>query len=179
MQPHRRCTALLAILFALVASLTAGCTTSASKPRNAPPTSQPANAQVDPPSTATTNSSATTIPVTRYGRYTLVELVAEPAQRNLMQQIVDITIPPTLDATVGDAMRHALLRSGYRLCASAQATVLFQLPLPAADLHLGPLTLREALLTLAGPAWDLSVDDAFRCVCFEPHQPAPTLEVQP
>ena len=31
----------------------------------------------------------------------------------------------------------------------------------------GPLVLRDALLTLAGPAWDLSVDDAARQVCFQ------------
>lgn len=106
------------------------------------------------------------IPVARYGRYTLVEMVPEPAQRDLLRQVIEISIPPTLDASVGDALRHVLLRTGYRLCDAPDAASLFTLPLPAAHLRLGPLPLRDALLVLAGPAWELSVDDAARAVCF-------------
>ena len=108
----------------------------------------------------------TLIPVARYGRYTLVEMVPEPAQRDLLRQVIEISIPPTLDASVGDALRHVLLRTGYRLCDAPDAASLFTLPLPAAHLRLGPLPLRDALLALAGPAWELSVDDASRAVCF-------------
>lgn len=106
------------------------------------------------------------IPVARYGRYTLVEMVPEPAQRDLLRQVIEISIPRTLDASVGDALRHVLLRTGYRLCDAPDAASLFTLPLPAAHLRLGPLPLRDALLALAGPAWELSVDDASRAVCF-------------
>jgi type IV pili sensor histidine kinase/response regulator len=106
------------------------------------------------------------IPVARYGRYTLVEMVPEPAQRDLLRQVIEISIPSTLDASVGDALRHVLLRTGYRLCEVPDAASLFALPLPAAHLRLGPLPLRDALLALAGPAWELSVDDAARAVCF-------------
>lgn len=171
---------ILAILisFVLLSHLMTGCTT-AVKPRVSSPPPAPFNAQNKPPPTNNINSLPAPMPVVRYDRYTLVELIAQPAQRDLMQQIVEITIPPTFDATVGDALHHVLLRSGYRLCASAEATALYTLPLPAAHLHLGPLTLRDALLTLAGPAWDLFVDDAFRQVCFEPYPSVPTLEVQP
>ena len=108
----------------------------------------------------------TLIPVARYGRYTLVEMVPEPAQRDLLRQVIEISIPPILDASVGDALRHVLLRTGYRLCDATEATALYALPLPAAHLRLGPLPLRDALLALAGPAWELSVDDASRAVCF-------------
>jgi hypothetical protein len=52
------------------------------------------------------------------------------------------------------------------LCDAPDAAALYALPLPAAHLRLGPLPLRDALLTLAGPAWDVSVDDAARAVCF-------------
>ena len=45
---------------------------------------------------------------------------------------------------------------------------LYSLPLPAAHLYLGPMTLRDALLTLAGPAWDVQVDDRARQICFVP-----------
>lgn len=108
----------------------------------------------------------TLIPVARYGRYTLVELVPEPAQRDLTQQVIEVSIPPTFDANVGDALRHVLLRTGYRLCDTTEAAALYTLPLPAAHLRLGPLPLRDALLVLAGSAWELSVDDASRSVCF-------------
>lgn len=107
------------------------------------------------------------IPVVRYGRYTLVELVATAAQRDLLLQVVEVVMPEDARATVGDGLRHVLKRSGYRLCEPTPAIAgLFALPLPAAHLHLGPLTLRDALLTLAGPAWDVNVDDRARQVCF-------------
>lgn len=102
----------------------------------------------------------------RYGRYTLVELAPPAAQRDLLLQVVDVAMPKEARATVGDGLRHLLQRSGYRLCETAQTSGLYALPLPAAHLHLGPLTLRDALLTLAGPAWDLEVDDHIRQVCF-------------
>lgn len=109
------------------------------------------------------------IPVVRYGRYTLIELVPEASQQDLLLQVIDVSIPPTLPATVGDALRYVLLRSGYALCdADADSRILYALPLPAAHQRLGPLVLRDTLLTLAGSAWDLQIDDAVRCVCFVP-----------
>ena len=48
------------------------------------------------------------------------------------------------------------------LCQTAHAVIeLYALPLPAVHLHLGPMT-RDALLTLAGPAWELHADDRAR-----------------
>lgn len=108
---------------------------------------------------------AEVVPVTRYGRYTLVELAPTAAQHDLLLQVVDVEVPGTLGATVGDALRHLVLRSGYRLC-DEQSADLLALPLPAAHYRLGPVLLRDALLTLAGPAWDLQVDDGERKVCF-------------
>ncbi|HHW2894027.1 TPA: integrating conjugative element protein pill, pfgi-1, partial [Pseudomonas aeruginosa] len=43
---------------------------------------------------------------------------------------------------------------------------LYSLPLPLAHQRLGPMTLRDALLTLAGPAWALHADDQTRQICF-------------
>ncbi|WP_458729658.1 PFGI-1 class ICE element type IV pilus protein PilL2 [Pseudomonas brenneri] len=107
------------------------------------------------------------IPVVRYGRYTLVELSPAAAQRDLLLQIVDVSMPEDVRATVGDGLRHALKRSGYQLCETAHMAIeLYSLPLPAAHLHLGPMTLRDTLITLAGPAWDLHADDRNRQVCF-------------
>lgn len=91
-------------------------------------------------------------------------------QEDLMQQIVDIAIPASLPATVGDALRYVLERSGYRLCqGNADTDALNALPLPAAHLHLGPLKLHEALQILIGPARELTVDEVTREVCIRPH----------
>lgn len=148
------------------AILATGCATNM-PPRERPQAPPTLEQPLVPPSGSTT--PAGTVSVFRYGRYTLVELVPEPAQRDLMQQVVEITIPPALDASVGDAMRHALRHSGYRLCESPETELLYALPLPAAHLRLGPLVLRDALLTLAGPVWDVAIDDTSRQVCFR-HQ---------
>ena len=68
------------------------------------------------------------------------------------------------------ALRHVLQRSGYQLCNGRETDTLGSLPLPAAHYHLGPLQLRDALLTLTGPARTLHVDHSTRSVCFsQPH----------
>jgi len=139
----------------LLAAMACGCATT----NAVPPT--PASEAID----IAPKAVAEFVPVTRYGRYTLVELAPTAAQHDLLLQVVDVDIPGTLGATVGDALRHLVLRSGYRLC-DEQAADLLALPLPAAHYRLGPLLLRDALLTLAGPAWDLQVDDGERKVCF-------------
>lgn len=108
------------------------------------------------------------IPVTRYGRYTLVELAPTAAQQDLLLQVVDASIPNTLYASVGDGLRHVLQRSGYQLCSRYEIDALNALPLPAAHYQLGPLVLRDALLTLVGPAWDFHIDQSTRQVCFTP-----------
>ncbi len=132
----------------------------------------PSTARLPPPPTDTAVGSPAAaprpeyVPVVRYGRYTLVELAPTSAQRDLLQQVIDVTIPNTRAATVGDALRHVLDRSGYQLCASPDIAPLSTLPLPAAHYRLGPVPLRDALLTLAGPAWELQVDDSARRVCF-------------
>lgn len=153
--PARRLALAAAGLFAI--ALATGCTTTSVAP-----------ATIEPePGARSQPVPDDWIPVARYGRYTLVELAPEAAQRDLLLQVIDVSMPATLPATVGDALRYVLLRSGYRLCANdAQAGALYQFPLPAAHLRLGPITLREALLTLVGPAWDLRIDDTARRVCF-------------
>ncbi len=106
------------------------------------------------------------VPVVRYGRYTLVELAPTAAQQDLLLQVVDVAVADTLHASVGDALRYVLLRSGYKLCGGADTDAFQSLPLPVAHYRLGPLLLRDALLTLTGPAWDMNVDDGARQVCF-------------
>ncbi|MFN9525576.1 MAG: PilL N-terminal domain-containing protein [Pseudomonadaceae bacterium] len=106
------------------------------------------------------------IPVVRYGRYTLIELTPAAAQQDLLLQVVDVSIPDTLHASVGDALRHVLRRSGYQLCSGRETDALHTLPLPAAHYQIGPVQLRDALLVLAGPTRTLHVDHAARSICF-------------
>lgn len=105
----------------------------------------------------------------RYGRYTLVS--TEPTtteQRNLLAQIVDVSIPSNLNPSVQEAMHYVLQRSGYSLCPAAEPVkILFTRPLPAAHYRLGPISLSNALQVLAGPAWQLTIDEVSRSVCFE------------
>ncbi|WP_129544552.1 PilL N-terminal domain-containing protein [Serratia sp. 1D1416] len=155
------------ILPAVIAALT-GCST-------IPAPVTPSAAASIPHTTESTEPKL--IPVVRYGRYTLVELVPLAAQRDLLAQVVEVTIPPRPNATVGSALQHLLMHTGYRLCQAPGTASLFALPLPAAHQHLGPLVLRDALLTLAGPAWELSVDDVNRRVCFNRHDQSPLLRL--
>jgi len=107
------------------------------------------------------------IPVVRSGRYTLVELEPTVVQRDLLLQVVEVALPQGVQATVGDGLRHVLKRSGWRLCEETAAVMaLDALPLPAAHRYLGPMTVRDAVLTLAGSAWELRVDEWARRVCF-------------
>lgn len=104
----------------------------------------------------------------RYARYTLVSTGPTTEQRDLLAQIIDVSIPSSLNPSVQDALQYVLQRSGYALCpVTASVRVLFTRPLPAAHYRLGPISLRRALQVLAGPAWQLKTDEVSRSVCFE------------
>lgn len=107
-------------------------------------------------------------PVVRYGRYTLVSTQPDAGQRDLMAQIIDVTIPSSMNPSVRDAMLYVVDRSGYALCppSSQHVNILYTRPLPAAQYKLGPMPLRNTLQVLAGPAWQVKVDEVNRHVCF-------------
>lgn len=107
-------------------------------------------------------------PVVRYGRYTLVSTQPDAGQRDLMAQIIDVTIPANMHPSVRDAMQYVVDRSGYSLCPadSGHVNILYTRPLPAAQYKLGPMTLRNTLQVLSGPAWLVKVDEVNRQVCF-------------
>jgi type IV pili sensor histidine kinase/response regulator len=107
-------------------------------------------------------------PVVRYGRYTLVSSAPTADQRDLMAQIVDISIPANMTPNVRQAMVYVLERSGYSLCSAntGPVSVLYTRPLAAALYKIGPMTLRNALQVLAGPAWQVEVDEVSREVCY-------------
>ena len=104
--------------------------------------------------------------VVRYDRYLLVSTDPAAVQRDPLSQVIDIRIPASVNPTVADALRYALRQSGYSLCATGPANgVLYRQALPAVQYQLGPMRLRTALQVLAGPAWQLEVDDVQRVVC--------------
>jgi len=110
-------------------------------------------------------------PAQREGRYTLASTLPRTEQLDLLSQVIDIRLPETVNPTVHEAMRYVLRHSGYRLCpatgtGNGGVQVLYAHPLPAAHYRLGPITVRNALLTLAGPAWRVEVDEKARSVCF-------------
>lgn len=106
--------------------------------------------------------------VTRSGRYTLVNVKSVDAQREPLNQLIDITMPGQLVNTVGDGFRYLLFQSGYSLCGryGADFAELLNRPLPAVQRKIGPVRLSEALQVVAGPAWRMSVDEVNREVCF-------------
>ncbi|QXI31210.1 PilL N-terminal domain-containing protein [Pseudomonas vanderleydeniana] len=140
-------------------------------------------ASLNEPDTRATTPSGTVLPVRswqleysaplRTNRYTLANTLPRRDQLDLLSQVIDVHIPDHLTPSVQDAMTHVLRRSGYRLCPAVDSVqVLYGHPLPAAHYHLGPLTLGNALRALAGPAWQLEVDERTRRICFSAAQMA-------
>ena len=153
----------------LIAGLLTGCVI---PPDTTSATPVTGTAQSQPESAATTQD----IPVVRYGRYRLVELQANAGQRDLLAQVVDITVPQSAGqqaVTVADAMRYVLLNSGYRLCDDQSVHPFNALPLPLAHYRLGPVTLKEALAVLAGPGWQMQVEQPRRVICFVSEETKP------
>ena len=104
------------------------------------------------------------------GRYSMVSSAPTQAQSELLEASVTVQLPDRIQ-TIGETVRYLLQRSGYRLAASQstapETLALFALPLPAVHRHLGPMTLREALETLAGRAFHLVQDPVHRLITFE------------
>ena len=104
------------------------------------------------------------------GRYSLFAATPTEAQADPLQAIITLQFPDTV-RTVGEAVRHLLQQSGYRLAdpeaTGLESAYLMVLALPAVQRSLGPMTLRQALETLAGPAFRLVEDPVHRLVTFE------------
>ncbi|CDH06819.1 PilL protein (fragment) [Xenorhabdus bovienii str. oregonense] len=104
--------------------------------------------------------------VVRYGRYLLVSADPTAAQRDPLSQLIEVHIPASQNPTVADALRYVLRQSGYRLCVPEKNNdLLYRQPLPSVHTQSGPVRLRTALQFMAGPAWQLEVDEVQREVC--------------
>ncbi|CRL66028.1 PFGI-1 class ICE element type IV pilus protein PilL2 [Proteus vulgaris] len=112
------------------------------------------------------NLYATTPKVIRYDRYLLINTSPTLAQREPLEQVIDIHIPTSQQSTVSDAMRYILQPSGYSLCKTTSSNqVLYNQKLPVIHHQLGPMRLKQALQVLAGVAWQLEIDVVQRIVC--------------
>ncbi len=109
-------------------------------------------------------------------RYSTVRAAPTIAQQDLLAASVRTTLPPSV-VRVGKAIDALLAPSGYRLSDSQAAgpdrETLLSLPLPESHRDLGPMPLRLALATLAGPAFVLVEDPVHRLVSFERCTSAP------
>ncbi|MEX0297099.1 TcpQ domain-containing protein [Pseudomonas putida] len=151
-----------------LAAIVAGCAIQKAEQPPKPAFDSSRNPEWLSPDIYPNGASAEKEPVVRYGRYTLVSTQPDASQRDLMAQIIDVTIPSSMNPSVRDAMLYVVDRSGYALCppSSQHVSILYTRPLPAAQYKLGPMTLRNTLQVLAGPAWQVKVDEVNRQVCF-------------
>ena len=107
------------------------------------------------------------------GRYTTSQAQPPVELAQPLDVVVAITFPRSTVATVGEAVQHALLRSGYRmahgdLAEPAQRFLL--LPLPESQRQVGPYRLQAVLDLLVGSAWHWHADHAQRRVWFSSAQ---------
>lgn len=74
--------------------------------------------------------------------------------------------------------------TGLNLCvassfgSNAKVGAMFNNELPKIHYQFGPIYLREALQMLAGPAYELTIDDINRIVCFKPRV-VPAKDISP
>ena len=104
------------------------------------------------------------------GRYSMYAASPTAAQTDLLVTTVTLHFSKHIQ-TVGEAVGYLLQRSGYHLAdvetIGPDTVSLFALPLPAVHRRLGPMTLHDALKTLAGPAYRLVQDPVHRLITFE------------
>jgi conjugative transfer region protein (TIGR03748 family) len=108
--------------------------------------------------------------VIQTARYITTKVQPKPEQVDLLSSIIQVHFLSEVK-TVGDAIHSLLQYSGYSLVETKQQsrdlqnTLKKQLPL--IDRDLGPISLREGLELLIGPAFDLVVDPLNRTINFQ------------
>ena len=104
------------------------------------------------------------------GRYTSKDSTPEESTLKPLEVVAQIHFPRSTVVTVGEAIRHTLLRTGYSLPDPAALPIyerrVLDLPLPESQRVLGPFRVKDILQVLLGPAWQLNQDDIQRIVWF-------------
>jgi len=113
----------------------------------------------------------------RVARYSTTSIAPTVTARQPLAVVATVNFPRGHIATVGDAIQHLLVRTGYQLDTaqlSARATAVLSMPLPDAQRRLGPYRVDQMLSVLLGEPWVLSVDNATRSVSYAaPGEPLP------
>ena len=108
--------------------------------------------------------------LTQVGRYLSVSNQPKAEQVDLLSSIIQVHFLSEIK-TVGGAINDLLRYSGYSLVDDHQQgrdlRNTLKKPLPLVDRDLGPVSLRQALVILIGPAFDLAVDPLNRTVDFQ------------
>ena len=106
----------------------------------------------------------------RTGRYSYVDVGPQPDQMDPLLAVIDVHLPKGVE-TVKEAVNHLLRRSGFTLLPADPGdypvACLLSQPLPDIHRHLGPVSLRDALLTLGGKAFIVNVDYVYRKVGYQ------------
>lgn len=106
----------------------------------------------------------------RSDRYTVVDIAVREDQLNPLLAISSISFNNEYIVNVGEAINEVLLGSGFRWNdeRGVDQSILIGMPLPQITRDLGPMQLRDILITLGGSAWQLKVDELTREVWFQP-----------
>lgn len=107
--------------------------------------------------------------MTQFGRYLTAINKPTLAQTDLLSQIMQVRFPQNVQ-TIGDAMNYLLKFSGYSLIEdnkrSSELKNTLSKPLPTVDRDFGPMSLKDGLTTLIGPAFSLVHDPLNRTIDF-------------
>ncbi len=107
--------------------------------------------------------------ITQVSRYQTVSNKPKFSQTNLLSQSIQVRFTQNIQ-TVGNAMNYLLRFSGYSLVPESQMSSALRItlskPLPIIDRELGPMSLRDGLITLSGPAFYLTQNPVSRVVDF-------------
>lgn len=114
--------------------------------------------------------------VVRDGRYTLISIAPEEGQKYLLEQVVSVKVSnpkKRFTANVQQGLRATLANTGLDLCyppigeQGNAVQTLFTRSLPKVHYQFGPMKLYEALQMIAGPAYEMTLNDISRTVCFK------------
>lgn len=157
----------LRLSFMLLAACVAGCVRHPPAEANLPPAK---SATQDSGLARQAGSVSESGPLVQTGRYSFVQAGARPAQVDPLLAVIDVSLPPEV-ATVEQAVDYVLRRSGFNLLPAPPGDeavgYLLGQPLPEVHRHLGPITLRDALATLGGKAFNVNVDYVYRKIGYQ------------
>lgn len=103
------------------------------------------------------------------GRYITLQNQPKKSQINLLSQNIQLRFPQNVQ-TIEGAINHLLRFSGYSLIEKARMSdalkIVLGKPLPLVDRDFGPMSLKDCLQTLVGPAFSLEQNPINRTVNF-------------